>query len=79
MASKRRIGMECRGCGQIFSGELGFNKHRVGSHSKRERRCLTVDEMLDKGLTRNDKGLWTTSIIDTDEVSSEQEKEGMEV
>ncbi len=74
----KRIGMECRGCGELFSGEMSFNKHRVGSHSKHERRCLTVDAILAEGLTRNERGLWTTHVADDTEEVSEEEREEIE-
>lgn len=73
--------------------EVTFNLHRTGSfgkptrlsngvtmYSKHERRCMSQEEMHLKGLSLNGRGIWTASIIDdTEEVSSEQEKEGMEV
>ncbi|AID18003.1 hypothetical protein ACQ24_gp05 [Propionibacterium phage Pacnes 2012-15] len=38
--------------------------HRVGDHGVKEgtnrRRCLTVDEMLTKGMQRNKLGYWTS-------------------
>jgi len=90
--AKSRAVCECTGCGQKFITEVAFNLHRTGSfgkptrlpsgvttYSKHERKCMNVEEMKQKGLSLKDRGLWTTSIIDTDEVSSEQEKEGMEV
>lgn len=41
---------------------------------------MSQEEMHLKGLSLNGRGIWTASIIDdTEEVSSEQEKEGMEV
>ena len=82
----RRIGFECRKCGEFFGGEGSFKKHRTGSYgvgvtssngvthySKHERRCLSQDEMLNKGLVRNDKGLWTTGESDASIVNKEEE------
>jgi hypothetical protein len=81
----RRIGMQCSGCGLIFTGEGAFNKHRGGSYGKcvtasngvtrykHERRCLSEDEMKGKGLSFNDKGLWTT-FVSGEEMPEEKEE-----
>lgn len=50
----------CGACGRIFSSVSSFDKHRVGKFEPMERRCLSEQEMLDKGMTKNDKGWWTT-------------------
>ena len=83
----RRIGMECRECGCIFNGEGVFKKHRVGSYglgvassngvtryTKHERRCLTIEEMKESGLSLNEKGLWTTATLD-EEIPEREEIE----
>ncbi len=80
----RRIGLECCACGLIFSGEGAFKKHRTGSYglgvtasngvtkyAKHERRCLTEEGMRAKGLSPNEKGLWTTNISDAEEMAEE--------
>jgi len=43
--------VQCRGCGQFFVSDTIFDYHRVGDFGKRERRCLTAEEMQSKGLT----------------------------
>lgn len=81
---------ECAGCGRKFSTEKKFDKHRTGSfgepvygggksriakyYTKHQRRCMSEDEMRDVGLYPNSDGIWTTSILDTDEVSEEKEE-----
>jgi hypothetical protein len=62
------------GCAQGFVGDEAFDMHRVGTFGKTiynerhtkaigfgkpERRCLTVDEMLELGMVLNKKGWWT--------------------
>jgi hypothetical protein len=82
--------MECSACKLIFSGEGSFKKHRTGSYglgvtssngvtryTKHERRCLTWEELKEKGLSLNDKGLWTTNTGD-EEVVEVQESEEVE-
>ncbi|MDT9694142.1 hypothetical protein Q5762_38595, partial [Streptomyces sp. P9(2023)] len=43
--------------------------HRTGKHGQitgpARRRCLTEAEMLDRGMTRNRSGQWTTGLVDT--------------
>lgn len=61
----------CRACGQDFAGLSYFEAHRVGRHdytlseglrmdpaTEDGRRCLTVDEMTEKGWALNDRGRW---------------------
>ena len=48
----------CRKCGLVFGGIVSFDMHRVGSHSKNERRCLSDEEMLRVGLRIGSKGVW---------------------
>jgi len=76
--------MECCACGLIFSGEGAFKKHRTGTYglgvpasngvtkyAKHERRCLTEEEIKGKGLSQNEKGLWTTATEETTEEEQE--------
>jgi hypothetical protein len=54
----------CPGCHLTFTCTAAGDMHRVGKHSvtggPARRRCLTPDEMLDKGMTRSARGRWTT-------------------
>jgi hypothetical protein len=56
----------CSACGLDFGGVRAFDLHRVGSHqydvsTERPdgRRCLTVEEMLERGLYLNPSGRWS--------------------
>ncbi len=48
---------QCSACEQGFNRESTFNKHRVGVIGV-DRRCLTVEEMKDRGWRKNDLGFW---------------------
>jgi hypothetical protein len=54
----------CTVCHQTFTGATAGDMHRTGDHSVFEgddrRRCLTAVEMREKGMVRNDRGIWTT-------------------
>ena len=53
---------ECTGCGERFSRERNFDRHRVGpSHA---RRCLSVEAMAAQGWRRNARGSWVTNPLD---------------
>jgi len=51
-------------CHQTFTGTTAGDMHRTGDHAIFEgtdrRRCLTADEMREKGMAQNDRGVWTT-------------------
>ena len=51
---------ECPGCGQLFNSTAAFDKHRTGSYNPPERRCLTGQEMLAKGMAMSGAGWWVT-------------------
>lgn len=54
----------CACCHETFTCTTAGDMHRVGRHDVTNgpgrRRCLTPDEMLDKGMTKNVRGHWTT-------------------
>jgi hypothetical protein len=58
-------GQHCKSCHATFTGTDAGDRHRTGHHAVTEgperRRCLTPDEMRDKGLSQNAKGLWGRS------------------
>lgn len=56
---------ECTVCNLVFSSAHSFDKHRTGDHVERTRRCLTVDEMKDKGMAQNEKGIWVTALFES--------------
>lgn len=54
----------CTQCHQTFTGSTAGDMHRTGDHAISEgpdrRRCLTVQEMAEKGMAPNERGVWTT-------------------
>ena len=50
---------QCGGCRQYFNSNYAFERHRVGKHGE-DRRCLTPEEILEKGWTKNPAGFWMT-------------------
>jgi hypothetical protein len=66
----------CRSCGLDFGSVSAFDAHRVGKHAYKleqglalglddGRRCLTSDELTQRGWTRDSRGRWrrpTTSL-----------------
>lgn len=54
----------CPSCCQTFTGTTAGDMHRTGDHAVTKgpdrRRCLSVEEMTEKGMARNDRGQWTT-------------------
>lgn len=55
---------QCPACGEYFNRTSGFNKHRIGKFDLPKehidgRRCMTIDEMVAKGMRVNSDGFWT--------------------
>ena len=50
---------QCGACGLDFGSLTAFDKHRVGRHEPLERRCLTLEELEQKGFVQNHYGRWT--------------------
>lgn len=54
----------CPVCHETFTGTTAGDMHRRGDHGittgPNRRRCLTTDEMLDRGMTQDSHGRWTT-------------------
>lgn len=48
---------QCGGCSEYFNSVGAFEKHRVGKYGE-QRRCLTPEEMMQKGMSKNDAGFW---------------------
>lgn len=63
----------CGVCGLVFRSVAGFDMHRVGSYATLPdskhgaqpgtRRCLTPDEMTERGMARNERNQWTTGAM----------------
>lgn len=56
---------QCPGCGEYFNSSFAFEKHRTGDFGK-DRRCLTVDEMETKSMSKNAAGFWISSAMPAD-------------
>lgn len=52
---------ECPSCGEYFNSNAAFDKHRTGDHGK-DRRCMTIDEMLSIGMAMNADKWWVTAL-----------------
>ncbi len=50
---------QCTACGQVFTTESGFNRHRKGSYAD-GRTCLTVVELEAAGWTKRRGTHWMT-------------------
>jgi hypothetical protein len=52
----------CPTCGEHFNSVTGFDAHLVGNWKDRgaSRRCLTVGEMLSRGMSQMPGGWWIT-------------------
>lgn len=59
----------CRSCGECFNSGAAFDKHRVGGFNLAApgygRRCRTVPEMIEAGMTRNAAGFWRRGAANT--------------
>lgn len=51
---------QCQGCKAYFNSTYAFDKHRTGEFGI-DRRCLSDNEMLNKGMALNDSGFWISS------------------
>ena len=51
---------QCQGCKEYFNSTGAFDKHRTGKHGV-DRRCMTTEEMIDKGFSLNASGYWIAS------------------
>lgn len=49
----------CGKCGLHFNSTKAFDKHRTGPAT--DRRCRTVAEMTERGMSVNAKGRWITA------------------
>lgn len=49
---------QCTACGEYFTSDRTFDKHRVGQFGS-DRRCLAVAEMVAGGWVKNARGFWT--------------------
>ena len=47
---------QCTACGEYFNSIYAFDLHRTGSFL--ERKCLSVDEMLEYGIVKSSTDWW---------------------
>lgn len=69
---------QCQGCKEFFNSTFAFEKHRTGDFGK-DRRCMTVGEMGDKGMSKNAAGFWVSAAMPTDVARHRPMDEGEEV
>lgn len=50
---------QCPGCDYYFNSIKAFDRHRTGKHGV-DRRCRTVEEMIQRGMLVNKDGFWVT-------------------
>jgi hypothetical protein len=50
---------QCPACSKYFNSSLAFEKHRTGQFGI-DRRCMTTEEMLEKGMSEKIDGFWIT-------------------
>ena len=48
---------QCPGCNEYFNSTFAFQKHKTGEFGK-NRRCRTVQEMLEIGMSQKPDGFW---------------------
>ena len=49
--------VQCPHCGERFNSPRAFSLHRTGPFTE-ERICLSVEQMVAKGMRRNAQGRW---------------------
>lgn len=54
---------QCPTCGEYFSSNRAFTKHRIGEFADRSRRCRTPDEMRAAGMGINAGGWWMARVM----------------
>lgn len=50
---------QCSVCKKYFNSTKAFDKHRTGEHGG-DRRCLSTEEMEERGMVLNARGYWIT-------------------
>ncbi len=48
----------------MFTSLSAFDLHWTGKYEHKKRRCMTEQEMLEKGVVQNEKGWWMRSAFD---------------
>jgi len=68
---------QCAACKEYFNSSAGFDKHRAGTGD--DRRCLTPQEMLTLGMSKNEAGFWITVAMPKERCLSGKESEGCQI
>lgn len=76
---------ECPTCKELFNSSTAFDMHRTGEYERRDpkgkllspstRRCLSIEEMSEKGMLKNARGFWITRARDPKDFSQDDEEE----
>lgn len=67
---------QCAGCSEFFNSSRAFEKHRAGEHEGGQRRCLTPDEMRERGMALNSSGWWVGSLRENASPNSSRDSVG---
>lgn len=56
----------CTTCHEFFNSDSAFDKHRIGEFESdtNPRRCMTIPEMVEAGMSLNDGGYWVGQAFD---------------
>jgi len=55
----------CSACGEYFNSVVAFEKHRIGVHRIKGRKCRSKAQMKARGMSVNHKGYWITQKYDS--------------
>jgi hypothetical protein len=62
---------QCSACGEDFAAVSAFERHRVGKHDRdfspeypEGRRCLSLEELIERGFNLNQHGRWQAPMKD---------------
>ena len=68
---------QCGGCKKYFNSNSAFTKHRTGKHGI-DRRCMTDEEMIGRGMFINNAGWWVGSAMKEWKNEDDSSEEGAE-
>jgi hypothetical protein len=60
---------QCPTCGEYFTRNSVFDKHRTGNFVPPQRRCLSPAEMVSKGMFLGNDGFWRGQVAPENAVS----------
>jgi len=59
---------QCQTCKEYFNSNGAFDRHRTGSHGL-NRRCRSIEEMLEMGMALRKDGFWVTKLMNAELVN----------